>query len=232
MIHDPESWLGLFDVPLEERDLERVAAAARPELLDVQDEWGMTALHLAVTLRWPEAVALLLSLGADPERRYHRTGETALHSAIREHQSDAIRALLDAGADPDAAPYGGVTARDGAIRLGLGAPFAGIEERDVTWPPIQNAEHLSEFHHPKFEIPPRRAREQLGIGQAIDLHVHGTRSKSDVKVRIFEVHGSGASVRYRARLSPAVQETNLPDGLTDFAFGPEHVATIYVSRPR
>jgi hypothetical protein len=51
-------------------------------------------------------------------------------------------------------------------------------------------------------------------------------------VRIFEVQGRGASVRYRARLDPAVQETNLPEGMVDFEFGPEHVATIYLSRPR
>jgi hypothetical protein len=232
---DPESWFSLFDALPEDRDLDRVrAVAAVPGILDLQDEWGMTALHVAVATNWPEAVELLLSLGADTEPRYHRTGETALSSAVRQRQIPLVRALLAAGANPDAAPYGGLSARDAAARVGLADLFVGIPERDVSPPPfrIQNAEHLAEFHRPAFDIPSRADRESLAVGRAVDVHVHGRLKRADVKVRIFEVEGSGASVRYRARLDPPVQETNLPDDVAELVFGPEHVATIYVPRPR
>lgn len=234
MAEDVEDWFRLFEAYPDERDFDRFREMIRPALLDAQDEWGMTALHLAVTTSWPEAVDLLLAHGASTEPRYHRTGETALHSAVRTRQPDLVRALLLGGANPDAAPYGGITARDAAVRLGFGELFTDVEERDVVWPPlrVQNAEHLAEHHRPQFGIPPRREREQLDVGRAVDVHVHGPRKQASVKLRIFEVEGSGASVRYRGRLDPAVQETNLPEGVTELAFGPEHVATIYVPRPR
>jgi ankyrin repeat protein len=47
-------------------------------LLNEQDEYGMTALHLAVSSGWLEGIEELLRAGADIESRYFRTGETPL----------------------------------------------------------------------------------------------------------------------------------------------------------
>jgi hypothetical protein len=201
-----------------------VKAALSADVLDVADEWGMTALHLAVAMDWLDAVELLLSAGANRESRYFRTGETALFTAAQNKNERIAAALLRGGANPDAANYWGVTPR----KLGLDALFAGVPPGDASppRPRIQNAEHLAEHHHPRFKIPSRKERETLKVGTAVDIHVHGPRPPA-VKVRIHERTGSGAQVMYFADVDPPTQETNLTPGTDAVAFGPEHVATVY-----
>jgi hypothetical protein len=225
-------WFRAFDTFAPKKDLallkEGVAAGHR----DAQDEWGMTALHLCVASGWVEGMRALLAAGAATELRYHRTGETALYTAVQEKSEPAVRALLEAGADADGANYWGKTAREWASSKGLEHLFASIPKKAVTMPAprIQNAEHLADHYHPKFKIPKRAERESLGVGQAVDVHVHGPK-KPAVKVRIRERRGQGAATVYLAHLDPADQDTNLPAGTAQVTFGPEHVATVYLQRP-
>lgn len=197
----------------------------------------MTALGLAVMSGWELGMDELLAAGADPELRYFRTGETPLNLAVLTKNESCIARLLDAGANPDAANYWGVTPRVRSSHLGLSTPFDRIPAGEVRLPPprIQDAEHLADHHHPIFKIPKRAERESLEIGQAVDLYVYGPRSEAKqdtVKVRINARTGQDAEVRYCANLETPVERTHLGQGTTVVEFGPEHIASVYVPRPR
>jgi hypothetical protein len=222
-------WFKLFP-PTKRESLDRLKAGAAAGFLDLQDEWGMTALHLAVMSHWLDGVNVLLAARADCELRYYRTGETALTSAVREKDESIVRALLDAGANPDAGNYWGRTPRQMADATSLEALFATVPERPVALPAprLQNAEHLA-GHYPDFRIPERLERESLSAGQAVDVHVHGPK-KAEVKVRIRHVEREEGKVRYTGDLELGDQESNLPPETREVTFGPEHVATIYLKR--
>ncbi|MGZ3418147.1 MAG: ankyrin repeat domain-containing protein [Polyangiales bacterium] len=228
----PKQWFSSFDAFSKVRDLAAVEAGVAVHR-DAQDEWGMTALHLALTMRWHEAMRVLLAAGADTELRYHRTGETPLHTAVGERNQPMIQALLDAGADADAQNYWGLTPRTKAESFMLTAFFeeVPVRPRSTTIPAarIQNAEHLADHFHPRFKIPKRAERESLQAGQAVDIHVLGPKPPA-VKVRIYE-RNENNGVEYRARLDPPEQDCNLASGTSEVRFGPEHVATIYLQRP-
>jgi hypothetical protein len=98
-------------------------------------------------------------------------------------------------------------------------------------PRIQNAEHLADHYHPRFEIPDREERETLKPGQAVNLYVYGPRceSKQDtVKVRITARAGRRPKVRYVGLVETPLERTHLVGGRTEVEFGPEHVATVFV----
>jgi ankyrin repeat protein len=211
--------------------LDELRAGIDAGLLDVQDEYGMTALSLAVMSAWKEGVDALLAAGADTELRYHRTGQTALHMAVCERNEPIIQALVQGGANPDAANHWGITPRKSRP-----ASFERVPARQIDMPPplIQNAEHLAEQHHPHFEIPGREEREELLPGEAVDVYVYGPKSsaKQDtVKVRIAERRGDGAGVRYVAAVVTPLDQTHLAAGTRHVEIGPENVATIYLVRP-
>jgi hypothetical protein len=227
-----DAWFREFDPILKRRDLDAVRQQATPELIDAQDEDGMTALHFAVAMNWADAMPVLLELGANPELRHHRTGSTPLLTAVTEKLDRIVRALLRAGSNADAANFAGLTPRKAAKQAGLERLFVDVEACDPTWPPfaLQNAEHLADHYHPRFRIPGREEREQLAIGQAVEVHVHGPKQPR-VKIRIFAITRQGASIRYRARIDPPDQDTNVPPGTIELEFGPEHVATVFLKRP-
>jgi len=209
-------------------------------MLNEQDEYGMTALHLAVASGWVEGVEELLRAKADTETRYHRTGGTPLLTAVQlrenENRDVVVAALVAAGANPDAGNHSGLTPRQWAA-LGRGKWFAGIPEKPVEMPEprIQNAEHLADHHYPRFEIPEREERETLKVGTAVNLYVYGPKQegKQDtVKVRITARRGRRPNVRYTAALETPITETHLPAGTTEVEFGPENVATVYVPRAK
>ncbi len=166
-------------------------------LLNEQDEYGMTALHLAVSSGWLEGIDALLRAGASTESRYFRTGATALLTAANDlgtangerlNSKAMVAALVAAGANPDAANHFGLTPRKSAQIRGAKA-FADIPEKPVELPEprIQNAEHLADHHHPRFKIPDQEERETMQVGQAVDLYVYGPKAegKQDtIKVRI------------------------------------------------
>jgi hypothetical protein len=211
-------------------DLDTLRAGIASGLLDEQDEYGLSALMLAVTSGWQEGVDELLKAGADTERRYYRTGETALYMAVQERKEPIIKALIAAGANPDAANYWGVTPRKWHP-----ASFKRVRRQDVEWPEprIQNAEHLADHHYPEFQIPDREERESLKPGQAVNLYVYGPKSekKQDTfKVRITARQGRRPNVKYLATLETPVEETHLPAGTRKVEFGPEHVATVHVAQ--
>jgi hypothetical protein len=208
--------------------LDELRAGIAAGLLNEQDEWGMTALSLAVASGWQEGVEELLRAGANTELRYFRTGETALHLAVQEGNRAIIKALLAAGANPDAGTHGGFTPREKGPAF-----FARVKKRKVDLPPprIQNAEHLADHYHPRFQIPDREERETLRPGQAVNLYVYGPRSedKQDtVKVRITARRGRRPNVRYTAVVETPLEQTHLAPGTQEVEFGPENVASVYV----
>jgi hypothetical protein len=228
---DEKGWFSIFDVFGGTRDLARLREGMTGPFRDAQDEWGMTGLHLCVSMGWLEGVQELLRAGADTELRYYMAGTTALYTAVQDRNEAIVRALLEGGANPDAANYYGKTPREWSSNYGLEDLFEGLPVTPTTPEPlIQNAEHLADHYHPRFRIPSRSERESLKPGQAVDLHVLGPKQPR-VKVRIRECAGSGAGVRYTALLDPPEQDTNLRPGTTEVTFGPEHVATVYVPRP-
>jgi len=191
----------------------------------------MTALHLAVSSSWHEAISFLIDEGADLSLRYYRTGDVALHTAVVNRSERIVRTLLRAGASADVANYSGLTPRAAAEHNGMGRLFTDIEPRPVEWPAwrVQNAEHLADYYYPQFEIAERAEREALEIGQTVEVHVHGPRQPR-VRARIIKRNGEGAETRYVARVSPD-QDINLPPGVNDLEIGPEHIATLLVRRP-
>ena len=70
---------------------------------------GFTALHYACFFGTPEAVAVLLDAGADPDARAESPAVRPLHSAAAVGNTEAIRLLLQAGADPNTRQDGGLT---------------------------------------------------------------------------------------------------------------------------
>jgi len=74
--------------------------AADDRNLELEDNWGQTALHRAVRENRKEAVELLLSLGANPDARNER-GVSVLHDASLAESFDLAHLLLAQGADVD-----------------------------------------------------------------------------------------------------------------------------------
>src|SRR5262249_32663537 len=152
-----------------------------------QDEYGMTALHLAVSSGWLEGIEELLRAGADTESRYFRTGETALLTAANDlgtangerlNSKAMVELLITDAANPDAANHFGLTPRKAAEVRGVKL-FAALPEKPVQMPEprIQNAEHLADHYHPRFKIPDREERETMQVGQAVDLYVYGPKAE-------------------------------------------------------
>lgn len=226
-------------------NLDELRRGIEAGLLNEQDEYGMTALHLAVSSGWMEGIEELLRAGADTELRYYRTGETPLLTSAnnlgtgngeRLNSKAMVAALIDAGANPDAANYFGLTPRKSAQIRGANS-FADIQEKPVQMPEprIQNAEHLADHYHPRFKIPDREEREMMQVGQAVDLYVYGPKAegKQDtVKVRITARSGSHPHVRYTAAVETPIESTHLAPGTTAVEVGPENIASVYVARPQ
>ena len=205
-------------------------------LLNVQNEYGSTALSLAVGSDWLDGVRELLDAQADTELRYFRTGETPLYGAMVAGNERMVLALVEAGANPDAGNHFGITPRQWVERRKMPDPFAGIPVGPVQMPAphIQNAEHLADHYHPRFKIPDREERETMTVGQAVSLYVYGPKSDAKldtVKVRITKRAGRRPNVRYTAVLETPVEQTHLSPDTTEVTFGPEHIATVWVPRP-
>jgi hypothetical protein len=217
-------------------DLDVLRAGIKAGFLNEQDEYGMTALHLAAADGWLEGIGELLRAGADTETRYYRTGETALLTALQGNQEAAVAVLLAGGANPDAGNHFGLTPREWE-RLRDPNPFANYPGKRVRMPEprIQNTEHLADHHYPGFKIPEREERETLKVGVAVDLYVYGPRrerKQDTVKVRITARSGRRPKVRYTASVETPIRQTHLPRGTTEVEFGPENVASVYVPRKK
>jgi ankyrin repeat protein len=83
-------------------DIDELQRGIEAGMLNEQDEYGMTALSMAVMSDWKEGIEELLRAGADTELRYFRTGETALKMAVQQRNEPVMAALVAAGANPDA----------------------------------------------------------------------------------------------------------------------------------
>lgn len=216
------------------RDLDELRRGIEAGLLNEQDEYGMTALSLAVMSDWKKGVEELLRAGADTEQRYFRTGETALYMAVQQRNEPIIAALVTASANADAPNYWGLTPRGWADLTGS-AYFDHVTRREMPLPPprVQNAEHLADHYHPRFKIPERDERETMQVGQAVDLYVFGPKSETKqdtVKVRITVVMGSRPKVRYTGTVETPTDRTHLARDTSVLEFGPENIASVYVAR--
>lgn len=225
-------------------DLDELRRGIEAGLLDEQDKYGMTALHLTVSSGWLAGIEELLRAGADTELRYFRTGETPLLTATsdvgtangeRLNSEGMVKLLIAAGANPDAADHFGQTPRKLARFFGWRL-FTGIPKKPVQMPEprIQNAEHLADHYHPRFKIPEPEERETMQPGQAVDLYVYGPKAegKQDtVKVRITARRGRRPRVRYTAAVETPLERTHLAPDTTEVEFGPENIASVYVPRP-
>ncbi|QEL20738.1 ankyrin repeat domain-containing protein [Limnoglobus roseus] len=227
-------------------DLGELRRGLTAGFLDDQDEYGMTALHLAVSSGWLEGIEELLLAGAATEVRYFRTGETPLMTAAsdlgtgngeRLNSKAMVALLIAARANPDAANHFGLTPRGfTSARFPTRGPFADIPEKAVQMPEprIQNAEHLADHYHPQFKIPERKERESMPVGQAVDLYVYGPKAvgkRDTVKVRITARRGRRPRVRYTAVVETPAERTHLAASTTEVEFGPENIASVYVPRP-
>lgn len=231
----PEEWFGNCGGFAPRHDLDALRRGIEAGMLNEQDEYGMTALSLAVMSGWHEGVMELLRSGADTELRYFRTGETALYMAVQERKDPIIAALVAGGANPDAPNHWGLTPRAWASLSGA-TYFDRVPARPTPLPPprIQNAEHLADHYHPRFKIPDEEERQTMRVGQAVDLYVYGpkTAGKQDtVKVRITAASGSGSKAHYTAAVETPPERTHLPEGMAVVEFGPENIATVYLPRP-
>ncbi len=217
-------------------DLDRLRRGIKAGLLNAQDEYGMTALSLAVMSDWKEGVEELLRAGADTEVRYFQTGATTLLMAVQHASEPVITALVTAGANPDAPNYWGLTPRGWASRM-ASKWFEHVPQRETPLPPprIQNAEHLADHYHPWFKIPDREERETMQAGQAVDLYVYGPKAETKqdtVKVRITARSGRRPRIRYTGAVETPIERTHLAKGTAVVEFGPEHIASVYVPRPQ
>ena len=204
--------------------------------INEQDEYGMTALSLAVMSGWHAGVEELLQAGADTELRYFRTGETSLYMAVQQRNIPIIDALVLGGANPDAPNYWRVTPRDWATRMGLKC-FDRVPacESPLPQPRIQNAEHLAEHYYPHFKIPELKERETMQVGQAVDVYVYGPKSETKqdtVKVRITSLSGTPPYICYYGEIETPIKRTHLTIDNVKMEFGPQNIATVYLSRPQ
>ncbi len=101
-----EPFLAAF-AAIEAGNMDALAQAVRaePTLLNAGGTNGNTLLNLAVSVKRPDAVRLLLDAGADPNRANNR-GWTPLHQAAYSNQPQTAQALLDAGAAVDLSARG------------------------------------------------------------------------------------------------------------------------------
>ena len=97
-------------------DADAVLQLARkfPELVDQTDGDGRSALAHAAIDRNAEIASVLLSAGADPNRK-DRLGNTPLHYATQEYAGGVALALLDAGAEVDSQDANGNTPLSNAV---------------------------------------------------------------------------------------------------------------------
>ena len=228
----PKGWFNNCGGWRPSHDMDALKQGISEGLLDEQDDYGMTALSLAVMSDWIEGVEELLQAGADTELRYYRTGETALYMAFQQRKERIVTALVAAGANPDASNYWGLTARSWAIRR-ASTCFDQVPSKELPLPAprIQNAEHLADHYHLGFKIPDREERETMQVGQAVDLYVYGPKAdaKQDtVKVRITARSGRRPRVRYTAAVETPLERTHLPQDTAIVEFGPENIASVYV----
>ena len=89
----------------------------------VRDREGSTALLLAATTGFSDAVRILLAVKA-PVDAPNRLGETPLIKAVQARDAASVRMLLDGGANPDLTDSTGRSARSIAALDTRGGPVA------------------------------------------------------------------------------------------------------------
>jgi hypothetical protein len=74
----------------------------------------------------------------------------------------------------------------------------------------------------------------MQVGQAVELYVYGPKAETKqdtVKVRITAITGNRPNVRFTATVETPIEQTHLSAGTTFVDFGPENIASVYVTRP-
>jgi len=116
----------VFDA-VREGDLETLGKCIRvsPELLGVSEDWGTSALHMAV--QHPRSLEFLLDAGAEVDLR-DAFERTPLHVAARSRSAYALDVLLARGADANARDVHGRTPLHFAARSWTGGGFEDLLE--------------------------------------------------------------------------------------------------------
>ncbi|KAI1910433.1 hypothetical protein LOZ12_004653 [Ophidiomyces ophidiicola] len=87
-----------------------------PNILDIKDRDGKTALALAYTEKHPITATALLDCGSDPNFTF-KSGRPLIISAIMAKDVRFVRLLLSKGASKHATDKDGLTAQDWALRM-------------------------------------------------------------------------------------------------------------------
>ena len=89
------------------------------QLQEVNQEggFGNRPLHIAISWKRADAVAILLDAGADVNARGER-GETALHRAVLWDLDHIVTLLLQRGASPEIADEQGATTLEVDVKIG------------------------------------------------------------------------------------------------------------------
>ncbi|HEV3166994.1 MAG TPA: ankyrin repeat domain-containing protein [Isosphaeraceae bacterium] len=121
-----EPFLSAFEA-IQAGDLGALGLAIRnePSLVNAGGTNGNTLLNLAMSVKQPDAVRLLLDAGADPNRANNRAW-SPLHQAGYSNQPEMAQVLLDAGADVGAYARG-----DGGTPLTMALFWGHREAADV-----------------------------------------------------------------------------------------------------
>ena len=80
----------------------------------VENDYGLTELHIAARSGDTETVLTLIASGADLEAKYERSGSTPLHLASVNGHTETALSLIEAGADVDSRDKTGRTPLDRA----------------------------------------------------------------------------------------------------------------------
>ena len=123
-VRDPESKDMAIHIATRRRDLGWIGfLLQRDANPDARDGEGATALVLAATTGFSEAVRVLLVVKAQVDAP-NRLGETALMKAVQARDALSVRMLLDAGASPDRTDNTGASPRSYALSDTRGGPVA------------------------------------------------------------------------------------------------------------
>jgi len=104
--------------------------------INVQNDEGLTALHLAASKKYnnPEIVQMLLLKGANPDLQNNKYGTTALHYAARNNKIEIVNILLDKGANTDLQNKYGETALFYALTFNYKEIVQILLQKGANWP--------------------------------------------------------------------------------------------------
>ncbi|KAI5061598.1 hypothetical protein GOP47_0024103 [Adiantum capillus-veneris] len=180
-------------------------------LLDVQDEHGCTAMHVAVAMRRPEIVLLLLEFMANLEVK-NELCQTALHEAAAHGELLIAELLLARGAATDARNPAGWTPLHSAVMGGHAEMVRLLARNDTDLDAISSVDGRTALHmavdagmHSCLEILLENgAHVDANDDEHRETPLHRAAAKGDKKaMEILLQFGANRLARDRKRKTPA-----------------------------